>query len=690
MSSYAIKASISGYGEVWEAGKQILSLRIVQGQDDKSSNCSLSLADPDGTIANRLIDHSLNNGGLQRLPDDKAPTSGNSTPIAPGGSGVADTTMTPNRKAFLDMLAYAEGTYSEPDGGYLTIVGYSYFTSTADHPRQFVASMNSDAAGRYQFLSTTWDGLGLPDFSPANQDKGGIMLVDGRGALGMVDSGQIEAAIFACNQEWASLPGSPHGQPRKEMGELLRFYNQRLAAYQGGSSVTPTAPTTAEAQPTATGGTQVKGGSITIAVGSFSWDFLHTRTESSSDGVTTLTGQSVRAALNKRQYTRSEAELTLKDLATRITEAAGVTLDWQADFNPTYAYVHSYGLTDYALLVRECQQCGLFISDEEGKLTIKSLDQLADTDAVLKPGLNLIRWETRDEWLDPSKGGDGSSQLPSEAKATIDPIAGTVQKTPAPAVTPGKDKALTGQPSEKPTAALKDGDKDKAAQARSRVKRLKGLPSVFTVPLDDISLTYKPLKAVRTQGLPGVLSRIWVIDIVTHDFTAGTTTLGCYSPVDVPVTETESGDPSPGAPTGGTVTWGYPVSGFPVTDVRRWRSSSRFHHGIDVGTPTGTPCYAMADGVVVFGAFASGYGLVLYINTADSYQYRLAHLDSLVARTGQQVKKGELVAYTGNTGIGTGEHLHLEIRLPPGETGESAELSAVGLKDYQVGETFGT
>ena len=90
-------------------------------------------------------------------------------------------TINPQRKAFLDMLAWSEGTDNgrQPtkNHGYDVIVGGSLFTDYGDHPRKLITlnpRLKSTAAGRYQLLARYWDAyrkqLGLNDFSPSNQD----------------------------------------------------------------------------------------------------------------------------------------------------------------------------------------------------------------------------------------------------------------------------------------------------------------------------------------------------------------------------------------------------------------------------------------------------------------------------------------------------------------------------------------
>lgn len=134
----------------------------------------------------------------------------------------------PNVRAFLLVIRLGEGTLG--DDGYRTIYGGSHFDSFADHPRTVVKAgkWSSSAAGAYQFLSKTWDALvsqhNLRDFTPASQDLGALYLIEGRKALQDVLNGDISQAITKCNREWASLPGSPYGQPTQTMEAALAFY----------------------------------------------------------------------------------------------------------------------------------------------------------------------------------------------------------------------------------------------------------------------------------------------------------------------------------------------------------------------------------------------------------------------------------------------------------------------------------
>lgn len=136
----------------------------------------------------------------------------------------------PNVRAFLRAIRLGEGT-ADADG-YRRIVGGELFDDFSDHPRKRVwierYGVWSTAAGAYQFIASTWDEMrakyGLPDFSPASQDRAAVGLLIRRKALDDVIAGRIEQAIEKCRLEWASLPGSPYGQRTESMQRVLDTY----------------------------------------------------------------------------------------------------------------------------------------------------------------------------------------------------------------------------------------------------------------------------------------------------------------------------------------------------------------------------------------------------------------------------------------------------------------------------------
>lgn len=141
-----------------------------------------------------------------------------------------DALRSPNMRAFLRVIR--AGETSQTDDAYRMMFGGELFTSFDAHPNKAITrgSLTSTAAGAYQFLSRTWrecqEALGLPDFSPQFQDLAAVFLIRRRGALADVLAGRIQQAIAKCAKEWASLPGSPYGQPTKTMAQALATYAQ--------------------------------------------------------------------------------------------------------------------------------------------------------------------------------------------------------------------------------------------------------------------------------------------------------------------------------------------------------------------------------------------------------------------------------------------------------------------------------
>lgn len=137
-----------------------------------------------------------------------------------------------NLRAFIALIREAEGTAGA--NGYRLLFGGSTFDSFADHPRVKVTArlggkpITSTAAGAYQMLARTWDearsALSLPDFAPASQDAAAAFLIRRRGALRDVMEGRLDVALAKCNREWASLPGSPYGQPTISAEKARRIF----------------------------------------------------------------------------------------------------------------------------------------------------------------------------------------------------------------------------------------------------------------------------------------------------------------------------------------------------------------------------------------------------------------------------------------------------------------------------------
>jgi len=90
-----------------------------------------------------------------------------------------------------------------------------------------------------------------------------------------------------------------------------------------------------------------------------------------------------------------------------------------------------------------------------------------------------------------------------------------------------------------------------------------------------------------------------------------------------------------------------------------------FHRGLDMRAKMNTPVYAPADGIVEWAGFhkSSGFGNLVILQHSYGFRTNFGHLNKIVVKSRQFVKKGTLIAYTGNSGLSSGPHLHYEIRF---------------------------
>ena len=88
----------------------------------------------------------------------------------------------------------------------------------------------------------------------------------------------------------------------------------------------------------------------------------------------------------------------------------------------------------------------------------------------------------------------------------------------------------------------------------------------------------------------------------------------------------------------------------------------RMHYGLDFSVNKGPRIYATADGkVVIIKSSFGGLGKHIYLDHGNGYRTVYAHLNKFNVKKGQKVKRGELIAYSGNTGRSTSPHLHYEV-----------------------------
>lgn len=139
------------------------------------------------------------------------------------------------QKALHDAIAFAEGTRNHSKDGYNVMFSFKLMNGCQSHPNQCLkfGSTCSTAAGRYQFLTSTWNGAksakGLTSFEPENQERGAEYLVKTVRKVTVPSSRAMTASEFSnamskLSWEWASLPPGRYGQPNKTASQMRTQY----------------------------------------------------------------------------------------------------------------------------------------------------------------------------------------------------------------------------------------------------------------------------------------------------------------------------------------------------------------------------------------------------------------------------------------------------------------------------------
>ncbi len=121
--------------------------------------------------------------------------------------------------------------------------------------------------------------------------------------------------------------------------------------------------------------------------------------------------------------------------------------------------------------------------------------------------------------------------------------------------------------------------------------------------------------------------------------------------------------------------WGYRFH--PIYKIKQ------FHYGMDFTAPIGTKVYATGDGVVKdVQSIGGGYGRWIMIDHGFDYKTMYAHLSGFNVKVGEQVKRGQVIGYVGNSGTSTGPHLHYEVH----KNGEPVNPQYYYFKDLNAQE----
>lgn len=105
-----------------------------------------------------------------------------------------------------------------------------------------------------------------------------------------------------------------------------------------------------------------------------------------------------------------------------------------------------------------------------------------------------------------------------------------------------------------------------------------------------------------------------------------------------------------------------------ITSKFGWRyhpviKKKKYHNGLDIAVPSGTPVLAADSGVVLVSGWRGGYGNFVALDHGNGISTCYGHNSKLLVKAGEKVIKGQTIAYSGNTGLSTGPHLHFEVRI---------------------------
>lgn len=89
---------------------------------------------------------------------------------------------------------------------------------------------------------------------------------------------------------------------------------------------------------------------------------------------------------------------------------------------------------------------------------------------------------------------------------------------------------------------------------------------------------------------------------------------------------------------------------------------NKFHSGVDIAAPNGTPVLAANDGTVIMAEYNGGYGNCIVINHGGGIATLYGHNSKLLVKKGDTVKRGQQIAKVGSTGTSTGPHVHFEVK----------------------------
>jgi murein DD-endopeptidase MepM/ murein hydrolase activator NlpD len=199
---------------------------------------------------------------------------------------------------------------------------------------------------------------------------------------------------------------------------------------------------------------------------------------------------------------------------------------------------------------------------------------------------------------------------------------------------------------------LKQNKLASAGRRDSAVAASSATPSTLAVS-DEISqqqvkLSLDEFYALRTQALSGRVSRALEGGLTSASSAGLSSGLGDW---------TQFADAPSIWPIEGKISSGFGEREDPFS------GEGKFHTGLDILAPMGTPIRAAGDGIVLNSGMANGYGREIVIDHGHGVSTLYGHMSALVAISGQRVIRGQVIGYVGQSGRATCPHLHYEVRI---------------------------
>ena len=213
-------------GLIWIVGAVGIYLAVKAMNASANVGASSWDANVPGTVPPMNLDPLAGAVGALASGSSASSSGSSSTPYTGGSvtvTPIPEPSLDSKVAAFLAMIRQYES-----GNDYSVINGGAHFTDFSHHPDVIIPPGTSTAAGAYQIIYSTWvqysDQYNLTDFSPTSQDQAAYWILNDTGAIDALNVDDIATALADASTQWASLPGSPSGQPQHTVADATNLY----------------------------------------------------------------------------------------------------------------------------------------------------------------------------------------------------------------------------------------------------------------------------------------------------------------------------------------------------------------------------------------------------------------------------------------------------------------------------------